>query len=82
MDEELVRKVLDARALDALNSLKHINKEKGAEVHRMVVQHFYTTQRPVSHDEYLQLVDRMQKQSMEPTVVFKRRDGFLQLDDI
>lgn len=80
--DELIRKILGARSLDALNSLKHINKDKGDALQRALIQHFYSTQRPISHEEYIQVVDKMEKQTIKPTVDFKRRGNFLELDDI
>lgn len=80
--DELIRRILDMRSLDALNSLKHINKDRGVVLQRALIQHFYATRRPISHEEYIQIVDGMEKHSDKPTVDFKRRGSFFELDDV
>lgn len=80
--DEMVRKILDTRSLDALNSLKHINRDKGEALQRTLIQHFYSARRPLTHEEYIQIADRMEEQSAKPSVSFRRRGSFLELDDV
>lgn len=80
--DELIRRVLDERSLEALCTLKHINKEKGGALQNALVQHFHATRRPISYEEYVSVAKRMDDASSRPTVNFRRRGSFLDLDDI
>ncbi|CAD26046.2 similarity to CELL APOPTOSIS-RELATED GENE TFAR19 [Encephalitozoon cuniculi GB-M1] len=80
--DELIRRILDERSLEALCTLKHINKEKGEGLQNMLVQHFYATRRPIVYDEYIEIAKKMEEKSSSPVVNFKRRGSFFDLDDI
>jgi DNA-binding TFAR19-related protein (PDSD5 family) len=80
--EELVRKILEPKALEAFNSLRHVNKGKAEALQGVLLQHFYCVNRPVTHDEYLQLADELERGVARTTVSFKRRSNLFELDEI
>ncbi|KAG5859043.1 hypothetical protein KMI_09g14710 [Encephalitozoon hellem] len=80
--DELIRKILDEKSLEALSTLKHINKEKGEALQSALMQHFYATRRLISYSEYVEIAKKIEEKNSKPTVNFKRRGNFFELDDI
>ncbi|AFN84106.1 Pdcd5 programmed cell death 5-like protein [Encephalitozoon romaleae SJ-2008] len=80
--DELIRKILDEKSLEALGTLKHINKEKGEALQNALVQHFYVTRKLISYNEYIEIARKTEEKNSKPCVNFKRRGNFFELDDI
>ncbi|ADM12624.1 Pdcd5 programmed cell death 5-like protein [Encephalitozoon intestinalis ATCC 50506] len=80
--DELIRRVLDERSLEALSTLKHINKEKGEMLQSALAQHFYSVRRPISYSEYIEIAKKIEEKNSKPSVNFRRRGNFFELDDI
>jgi DNA-binding TFAR19-related protein (PDSD5 family) len=80
--DEFIRRILESRALEAFNSLRHINKGKAEALQGMLVGHFYRTNRTITYEEYLQLADELERDTARTSVSFKRRGNPFELDEV
>lgn len=81
--DEIIRQIISPESLESLNSLKHINKAKAETLQSTLLQAFYQINRPLTHEEYLSIVDSLEQRQDKPTVNFKRKNvSDLDLEDI
>ena len=80
--DELIRRILDDRALEALGTLKHVSKERGEQLQRALVQHFYAVRRPICYEEYADIAKRIGDESTKASVDIRRKGSFFDLDEL
>lgn len=77
--EDLIRKICDKRAFDALCLLKSVNKEKAKAVEKKLFNFFEINRRPIDFENYQELVKDIDR---EQNICFQRKNDCFDLDEI